>query len=137
MGNRRAFSVARKAEVVNRRYKIKRGFGIYHRALKVEASANDLSSMLSSLTMKTLDQLQLSYRFLPEESYVSTAWDTRLWSPIVNKGDECVNQKDCEEGSVRYISSSRLIFGYMEEKDIVWTARRRGVLDCDQGVCPL
>lgn len=51
---------------------------------------------------------------------VSTATPKRMWSPIVNKGDEYIYKKGGEEVWLKYKSTSSLLTGYKEDRDNVW-----------------
>lgn len=56
--------------------------------------------------------------------------DKMMWSAIVQKGDERTDRKVREEGKAKYTSMWNLLTGYMEERDNVWTVRRRTALYC-------
>lgn len=68
-----------------------------------------------------------------EERPASIVTKKRIWSPMVNKGDECVDMKDREEERGRSKSTSNLLIAYMEEVDNSWTSKRRAALDLWSG----
>lgn len=57
------------------------------------------------------------------------ATEERMWSWIVNEGDQLVDIKYHEKRRARHTSSCNLLIGYMEGKDNQWTARTCGLLD--------
>lgn len=96
-----AFCAARMAEVVSRKYKILHGLAVYDRALQAEACENDFLHTPSCFPKETLAQLQQFGQETFEKERAGSTAAKRMWSPIMNKGDERIDRKECEEGRER------------------------------------
>lgn len=119
----RPFFGARHADVKKREYTTLQRIGDFNCFLDVEESVNDFF-IRQYLSRKTLEQL---YKFVQgtfqmEHAVSTEAWN-RMGSLIGKHGDACVNRKSREGGWERYTFISRLLIGYVEEKDIVWEAK--------------
>lgn len=118
-GYGRALFYARNAEVVHRWYKMLHELSDYNRILKVGASANRFLYTISSFSNATLERLDQFWQGTFQKGLAAfTATEERIWSPIVNKEGERVDRKNGGEGRARYTSTSNLLLGYMEWKNM-------------------
>lgn len=101
--------------MVNRRPEILNGLAAHNCPLEVEASANNFLYTPSFLPKETLEPLlHFMQRTFQKNRAASTAMEKKIWSPIVNSGDECQDRKVFKEGRMRYTSMSHLLIGHLE-----------------------
>lgn len=85
-----------KAEVMNRRYTILHGFADYNLLPEVEASTVWFFHTSNSFPNEKLEQLQqFVQRTFRKECAAYTATEKKILSSIMNKGDKCLDRKDC------------------------------------------
>lgn len=54
------------------------------------------------------------------EGAASTETEKSVWNLTMNKGDDCVDRNDGEEGREKSTESYKFLIRYMEERDNVW-----------------
>lgn len=122
------FFAARKSEVANRGHQILHWLADYSHMLWVEASAKKNLHSPTFFNKLLEDLQQVVQRAFQKDCEASIAAKNRIWNPNMNKGDFCMNWKDCQQERARHTNGSTLIILYMEKKDNSWTGRRHAAL---------